>query len=80
MPCGFAQELVTLDMEDKKMRNLGEINKRAVVSLDVENLLGVVGKKEEKPKGGQGTNGKEAGGEGRQRGQRSGQGGKPLNF
>lgn len=39
MPCGFLQELVALDMESKNMHNLGDINKRMVVSLDVDALL-----------------------------------------
>lgn len=39
MPCGFLQELVAINMENKALHTLGDINKRMVVSLDIESLL-----------------------------------------
>jgi len=39
MPCGFLQELHYMNLKSKEMCHLGDINKRIVVSPDIQDLL-----------------------------------------
>lgn len=39
MPCGFLQELHSVDLQSKEIFHLGDINKRVVVSPDIEDLI-----------------------------------------
>jgi len=39
MPCGFLQDLVAIDSGGKSLTSLGEVNKRMVVSLDINGLV-----------------------------------------